>query len=143
VITVDGQAVHPGDDGSDGGGVQEVLRAARLELRLCRALVALRPTHDVSLLVHVRAAELLRVLRVLRKHDAADEDAIPSAELGDGELKEAAGLVRAFHALPSCRVKGFPGGITFRAVLGEYALDLATELDARTAGTEQAVSEST
>jgi hypothetical protein len=34
-----------------GGGVQEVLRAARLELRLCRALVALSPPRDVSLLV--------------------------------------------------------------------------------------------
>jgi hypothetical protein len=128
VITVDGQAVNRGDDGSDGGGVQEVLRAARLELRLCRALVALNPPRDVSLLVHARAAELLRVLR---KHDAADEDATSAADLGDGELKEAAGLVRAFHALPSCGVKGFPGGITFRAVLGEYALDLATELDGR------------
>jgi hypothetical protein len=140
VITVDRQAVNRGDDGSGGGGVQEVLRAARLKLRLCRALVTLRPPRDVSLLVHARAAELLRVLR---KHDAADEDAVSAAGLGDGELKEAAGLVRAFHALPSCGVKGFPGGITFRAVLGEYALDLATELDGRTAGAEQPVSERT
>jgi hypothetical protein len=140
MITVNGPAVNRGDDGSDEGGVQEVLRAARLELRLCRALVALRPPRDVSLLVHARAAELLRVLR---KHDAADEDAVSAAELGACELKEAAGLVRAFHALPSCGVKGFPGGITFRAVLGEYALDLATELDARTAGAAQPVSEST
>jgi hypothetical protein len=61
VITVNGKAVNPGDGDSDGGGVQEVLRAARLELRLCRALVALRPPRDVSLLVHARAAELLRV----------------------------------------------------------------------------------
>jgi hypothetical protein len=140
VITVNGKAVNPGDGDSDGGGVQEVLRAARLELRLCRALVALRPPRDVSLLAHARAAELLRVLR---KHDAADEDATSAAELGDGDLKEAAGLVQAFHALPSCGVKGFPGGITFRAVLGEYALDLATELDGRTTGAGQQVSGST
>jgi hypothetical protein len=138
--SVNGQAVHPGDDDSGGGGVQEVLRAARLELRLCRALVALRSLRDVSLLVHARAAELLRVLR---KHDAADQDATSAADRGDSELKEAAGLVRAFHALPSCGVKGFPGGITFRAVLGEYALDLATELDRSTAGAERPVSEST
>jgi hypothetical protein len=138
VISVDGQAVNRGDDGSDGGGVQEVLRAARLELRLCRALVALNPPRDVSLLVHARAAELLRVLR---KHDAAYEDATSAADLGDGELKEAAGLVRAFHALPSCGVNGFPGGITFRAVLGEYALDLATELDGRAMRTPEPPSE--
>jgi hypothetical protein len=51
---------------------------------------------------------------VLRKHDAADEDATSAADLGDSELKEAAGLARAFHALSSCGVKAFPGGITFR-----------------------------
>jgi hypothetical protein len=95
---------------------------------LCRALAALRPPRDVSLLVHARAAELLRVLR---KHGAADPDVIPSADLGDSELKEAAGIVRAFCALPPGSIRGFPGGVTFRAVLGEYALDLAAELDSR------------
>ena len=122
MITVDGEAVNPGGDAVN--AVDE----ARLELKLCRALAAVGPPLDVSLLVHARAAELLRLLR---NHGAPDPDVIPAADLSDSELKEAAGIVRAFRALPSCGVKGFPGGVSFRAVLGEYALDLAAELDAR------------
>jgi hypothetical protein len=134
VITVDGQAVNPGDDTAN--AVDE----ARLELKLCRVLAALNPPRDLSLMVHARAAELLRILR---NHDVPDLDAIPVADLGDGELKEATGIVLAFRALPSCGVKGFHGGVSFSAVLGEYALDLAAELDNRTAGSEQPVSKST
>ena len=128
MITVDGQAVNPADDRSDDDDVAQAVGAARLELKLCKALAALSPPRDVSLLVHARAGELLRVLR---KRDAADPDAIAAADLSDSELKEAAGIVRAFCALPSRSVRGFPGGVTFRAVLGEYALDLAAELDSR------------
>jgi hypothetical protein len=115
VITVDGQAVNPADDNDDAKAVH----AARLELRLCRALAALSPPRDVSLLVHARAAELLRLLR---KHDAADLDAMRVADLGDAELKEAVGIVRAFRALPPYSVRGFQG-LGFRSVLGEYAFE--------------------
>ncbi len=47
MITVDGQAVNPGGaDGGDSDG--ETLRVIRLELKLCKALAALNPPHDVS-----------------------------------------------------------------------------------------------
>lgn len=124
MITIDGQAVNPRSDAAN--AVDE----ARLELKLCRALAAMNPPRDLSLMVHARAAELLRVLR---NHDVPDPGAIPVADLDVRELKEATGIVLAFRALPSCGVKGFHGGVSFRAVLGEYALDLAAELDTRTA----------
>jgi len=132
VITIDGEAVNPPDGTGDGEGsdVREVLRSTRLELRLCKAMAALSPPRDVSILVHARAVELLRLLR---KHDAADPDVVGVADLSDGELREAAAIVRAFRALPSYGVRGFQG-LSFRAVLGEYAFDLAAELDARTTG---------
>jgi hypothetical protein len=132
VITVDGEAVNPGDGSGEDAAAKEV-RAARLELRLCKALAALSPPRDVALLAHARAADLLRVLR---KQDAADPEAVPVADLSDAELKEAAGIVRAFCALPPGSIRGFPGGISFRSVLGEYALELAAELDSRVAGSE-------
>jgi hypothetical protein len=125
VITVDGEAVNPDD----------AVGAARLELRLCKALAALNPPRDVSLLVHARAVELLRVLR---KHDAANPDVIGVADLSDADLKEAVGIVRAFRALPPYSVRGFQG-LSFRSVLGEYAFDLAAELDARATGTGRPV----
>jgi hypothetical protein len=129
VITVDGQAVNPG--GADGGDAdEEVVRIIRLELKLCKALLALNPPHDLSVLAHTRAAELLRTLR---RHDTADRDVSQVADLGDAELREAAGIIRAFHALPSWAAKGFQGGTSFRAVLGEYALDLAAEIGTRAA----------
>jgi hypothetical protein len=134
VIIVDGQAVNsPGPGGEDSRDPEVIVRNARLELRLCKALAALRPPHDVSVLVHARTAELLRKLR---QCGAVDEDVAEVADLSDGELKEAAGIVRAFRALPSWRAKGFQGGASFRAVFGEYALDLADELDTR-AGRDQ------
>jgi hypothetical protein len=46
VITVDGQAVNPSDDRSDDDVVAKAVGAARLELKLCKALVALKPPHD-------------------------------------------------------------------------------------------------
>ena len=130
MITVDGQAVTPADGHGDDDDVAKAVGAGRLELKLCRALAALSPPRDVSLLVHARAAELLRLLR---KHDAADPDAMRVADLSDGELKEAVGIVRAFRALPPYAVRGFQG-LSFRAVLGEYAFDLAAELDTRVTG---------
>ncbi len=54
------------------------------------------------------------------------------ADLSDTELKDAAGIVRAFRALPHWTTRGFQGGTGLRATLGEYALDLATEIDTRT-----------
>jgi hypothetical protein len=130
VITVNGQAVNPAGDHGDDDDAAKAADAARLELKLCRALAALNPPRDVSLLAHARAAELLRILR---NHDVADPDDIRVPDLSDSELKEAAAIVRAFRALPSCGLKGFPGGVSFRAVLGEYALDVAAELDTRSA----------
>lgn len=133
VITVDGQAVNP-PDAEDGNGQdddEEALRSARLELKLCKALAALKPPHDLSVMVYARTAE---ALKVLRRHGVIDDDVMQAADLSDAELKEAAGIVRAFRALPSHWAKGFQGGSSFRAVLGEYALDLAEELDSRAAG---------
>jgi hypothetical protein len=45
VITVNGKAVNPGDGDSDGGGVQEVLRAARMRGRLscCEYCASMTP----------------------------------------------------------------------------------------------------
>ena len=129
MITVDGLPVDAGP-ASTRDSVEEALRAVRVELKLCRALVALCPPGDLSILAHTRAAELLRVLR---RSNATDRDSIRVADLGDSELKEAAAIARAFRALPSWGAKGFQGGTSFRAVLGEYALDLATEIEARAA----------
>jgi hypothetical protein len=131
VITVGGEAVSPAGDGSGEDEAAKEVRAARLELRLCKALAALNPPRDVALLVHARAAGLLRLLR---KHDAADTDVTAVSDLGDGELREAVEIVRAFRALPPGGIRGFPGGRSFRAVLGEYAFDLAAELDSRARG---------
>ena len=114
------------------------MRGARLELKLCKALVALNPPHDLSVMVHARTAE---ALKVLRRHGVTDDDVIQAADLSDAELKEAAGIVRAFRALPSYWAKGFQGGSSFRAVLGEYALDLAEEMDNRAAGPGRPVPE--
>jgi hypothetical protein len=89
-------------------------------------------------MVYARAAE---ALKVLRRHGVTDDDVIQAADLSDEELKEAAGIVRAFRALPSYWAKGFQGGSSFRAVLGEYALDLGDELDNRAAGSGRPVPE--
>jgi hypothetical protein len=131
VITVDGLPVNAGPAdarGGDGDSSEEALRIVRVEVKLCRALVALSPPDDLSILAHTRAADLLRTLR---RHDATDRDTIRAAGLSDGELKEAAAIIRAFRALPSWGAKGFQGGTSFRAVLGVYALDLASEIEAR------------
>ncbi len=45
------------------------------------------------------------------------------------------------HAALSTGSKGFQGGASFRAVFGEYALDLADELDSRAAGPGRPVPE--
>jgi hypothetical protein len=130
MITVDGEAVNPPDaeDCDEEGDDAEALRSARLELKLCRALVSLKPPHDLSVMVYARTVE---VLKTLRRYDVTDDDVILPADLSDEKLREAAEIVRAFRALPFFRAKGFQGRSSFRAVLGEYALDLAAELDAR------------
>lgn len=131
MITVDGLPVNAAAADArcgDGDSSQESLRIVRVELKLCKALVALSPPDDLSILAHTRAADLLRTLR---RHDATDRDTIRAADLSDSELREAAAVIRAFHALPSWRAKGFQGGTSFRAIIGEYALDLASEIEAR------------
>lgn len=126
MITMDGEAINPGDEQGDDD--QEAVRCARLELKLCKALAALKPPHDLSVMVHTRTAD---ALKTLRRHGVTDDDIIQAADLSDTELKEAVDIVRAVRALPSVRAKGLQGGSSFRAVLAEYALDLVTELDAR------------
>jgi hypothetical protein len=130
VITVDGQAVNPGgtgaDDGKDTDG--ETLRIIRLELKLCKALAALNPPHDVSAAIHARIADLLRKLK---RYGATDRDVIQAADLSDDELRQAASVLRAIRALPTWEAPYKGGGTGFRVVLGDYAISLFDELDKR------------
>jgi hypothetical protein len=125
-MTVDGEPVNPPDSGAAGSG--DELREIRLELKLCKALVELRPSDEISRYLYARIADLLRTMR---RHDAIDEDCTQPADLTDAELKEATAIIRAMRALPSA-AKGYPGGTGLRVVLGGYALDLADEISART-----------
>jgi hypothetical protein len=130
VITVDGEAINPiADDNPK--SIETIVSETRVELKLCRALAALNPPLDLSVILHARAAELLKALR---RYDATDQDVIPAEDLSDTDLKQAASFVRAFRALPSWGTKGFQGGVSFRSILGEYALELADEIDSRTKG---------
>jgi hypothetical protein len=124
LITVDVEAVNPpgGDDG------ENAVRNARLELKLCKALAALNPPHDLSACLHARIAELLKALR---RHGATDQDVRQAADLSDGELTEAAGIVRAFQAMDSWPSRGYYPGSGLRVALGGYALDLAGEIGQR------------
>jgi hypothetical protein len=131
VITVDGQPVHPGpanahDD--DGDSREEALRTVRLELKLCKALAALNPPHEVSASLHARITDLLRRLK---RHDATDQDVTQAADLSDDELHQAAKILRAFRALPTWEAAYQGGGTGFRTALGSYAMGLADELDKR------------
>jgi hypothetical protein len=85
VITVDGQPVNPGGASAPdcADGVQETLRIIRLELKLCKALTALNPPHEVSASLHARITDLLRRLK---RHDATDQDVTQAADLSDDEL---------------------------------------------------------
>jgi hypothetical protein len=130
VITVDGQPVNPGGTSAHDGGDsdEEALRIIRLELKLCKALAALNPPHDVSVALHVRIADLLRRLK---RHDATDQDVTLPADLTDDELHQAASILRAIRALPTWEAAYKGGGTSFRAALGDYAISLIDELDKR------------
>ncbi len=129
MIVVDGEEIpRPTDGGQRGESSEDVVRAARLEVKLCKALATLDPPHDLSVLLHGRITE---ALRRLRRHDATDLEVRQVADLNDEEMLQAAGIVRAIRALPSWTDKGYPGGTGFRVVLSGYALDLAEEIDKR------------
>ena len=125
-MTVDGEAVNPPN--ADGHNGRDVIREIRLELKLCKALVALRPSDEISGYLYARIADLLRTMR---RHDAIDEDCTQPADFTDAELKEATGIIRAMRALPSS-ARGYQGGTGLRVALGGYAMDLADEISART-----------
>jgi hypothetical protein len=129
VIVVDGEEIpRPMDGGQRGEGHDEVVRVARLEVKLCKALAALDPHRELSVLLHGRITE---ALRRLRRHDATDLGVREVADLTDDELRQAAVIVRAIRALPSWADKSYQGGTGFRVVLSGYALDLADEIDKR------------
>jgi hypothetical protein len=135
VITVDGQPVNPGGADVDGGDSdEETLRITRLEPKLCKALTALNPPHDVSVALHVRIADLLRRLK---RHDASDQDVTQAADLNDDELHQAASILRAIRALPTWEAAYKGGGTGFRVALGDYAMNLIDELDKRATPEQQ------
>ena len=69
MITVDGEPVP--QNPADSNDVEEALRTVRLELKLCKALAALDPPHELSTILHARITEQLRTLR---RYDANDQD---------------------------------------------------------------------
>jgi hypothetical protein len=129
LITVDGEPIALSSDADDGGQENEGLRLARLDLKLCKALLALDPPHELSVLLHARIAEQLR--RLSSRYYAVDQDVRQVADLTSEELREAAGVIRAIRALPSLTKRGFPGTLPFRSALGGYALDIVDEIDQR------------
>jgi hypothetical protein len=58
VITIDGEPVSPGDDDD----AAKAARAARQELKLCKALAALDPPGSLASIVYGRIAGHLRAL---------------------------------------------------------------------------------
>jgi hypothetical protein len=129
LITVDGEPVNPRDNNSDGNDSEGAIRCARLELKLCKALAALNPPHNLSACLHARITDLLKTLR---RHDATDQDTRQAADLSDNELKEATGIIRAIHAMDTWPARGYYPGSGLRVALSGYALDLTAEIDART-----------
>jgi hypothetical protein len=125
VITADGEPVTPGPDGSDG---PEAVRQALLDLKLCKALAALNPPHELSVLLHAR---ITGQLRMVRRWNASDQDTRHAADLDDDELHQAAGIIRAIRALPFWTARAIMGGPGLRTVLSSYALDIADELGKR------------
>jgi hypothetical protein len=129
VIVVDGEEIpQPADVDQGGEDGKEVVRVARLEVKLCKALAALDPPHELSVLLHGRITE---ALRRLQRYDATDLNVRQVADLADDEVREAAVIVRAIRALPSWSDKSYQGKTGFRVVLSGYALDLADEIDKR------------
>jgi hypothetical protein len=129
MITIDGEAVTPDPDGNDvGHGEDEALRAVRLELKLCRALIALDPLPELCAPLHGRIAAQLRKLARWGDTDPGTRQA---ADLTDDELREAATIIRAIRALPTWPTMSYQGSSGLRTALGGYALDIADELDKR------------
>jgi hypothetical protein len=129
MITVDGEAITPGpeENGSRQGEVP-ALRTIRLELKLCKALVALDPSPELLAPLHGRIAAQLRRLP---RYGATDPDTRQPADLTDDELRQAVAIVRAIRALPTWPQMSHQGSSGMRTALGGYALDLADELDKR------------
>ncbi len=94
-----------------------------------QGLAALNPPQDLSTFLHARIAEMLRTLK---RNGASDTGVTRPADLSDSELEEAAGILRAFRALPWWTEAGYQGGTGLRITLSEYALGLASEIDTRT-----------
>jgi hypothetical protein len=129
MITVDGEAINPGPGDSDSGpGEAPALRAIRLELKLCKALVALNPSPELRAPLHARIAAQMRKLR---RYDVSDPDTRQGADLTDAELREATAVIRAIRALPTWPTMSYQGSSGLRTALGGYALDIADELDER------------
>jgi hypothetical protein len=130
MITVDGETVSLGSDGnaSEGQDEHEELRTIRLELKLCKALLMLSPTPELSAPLHARVAA---DLRKLPHYEATDPDTRQADDLTDDELREAAGLIRALRALPTWPSMSYQGSTGLRSALGGYALDIADEMDKR------------
>lgn len=125
MIVVDGEPVTPGD-GQDGPAAQ--VRAAQLEVRLCQALLALDPPEYV---MFTACGRIRQALSTLRNHDAPYQEVRDLASLTDGELRDAAGIIRALRALPLWASTLHAGRVGFAAIIGGYALDIADELDKR------------
>jgi hypothetical protein len=126
MITIDGEAITPSPDDSNGEG--EAVRLVRLDLKLCKALATLNPPHELSILLHARITEQLRSLH---RNKATDQDTRLAADLDDDELRQAAEIIRAIRALPFWTERAFMDGPGFRSVLSGYALDITSELDKR------------
>lgn len=122
MTTVDGEPAAPGPDGES-----EERAAARQELKLCKALLALSPPPELAAPLHSRIAAYLRRLPILQ---ANDPDGRQPADLTDQELREAATIIRAIRALPTW-TRIHQGTTGMRTALGGYSLDIADELDKR------------
>lgn len=127
MITVDGEAITPSPDGSN--GEDEAVRLTRLDLKLCKALTALNPPHELSVLLHAR---ITAHLRTLRRSGSTAQDTRQAADLDDDELRQGAAIFQATRALPFWSEKAIMGGPSYRTILASYALDLTDELNRRT-----------
>jgi hypothetical protein len=135
MIVVDGQAINSGPgENRDGDSEPEALRTARLELKLCQALVALNPSPELRAPLNARIAAQLRKLT---RYDATDPDTRQATDLTDEELHQAARIIRAIRALPTWPTMSYQGSSGLRHALGGYALDIADELDKRAGRTTQ------
>jgi hypothetical protein len=125
MFIIDGEEIPgtPLDDRDD-----EALRVIRLEVTLCRALLALGPPAGLAAPLHARIA---MQLRALPRYDATDPSEKPAASLTDDEARQASRIIRALRSLPTWpRMSAHPSS-SLRSALGGYSLDLADEIDKR------------